>query len=423
MFKRLPTTTFTPIEVLAESLEFRCGYVANNRLMKGAMSEKMAPFDTSDYTTHGAPSEKLINLFDKYGHSKYGIIVTGNMIVDEKHLEFPGNIILEKKYDNEKRREAFKKLAHVATSDGALLIGQLNHCGKKTAFEYNENPFSSTSNIHVDKYNPVAKFGEPIELSKEQIKEMVVDKYSYSAKFLHDCGYNGVELQCAFQFLLASFVSGRVNTRTDDYGGDITKRSRIIREIHDNIRKLIPGKFIIGIKISHMDFLNECNSTEEAVSFVKELQNMGFDYIALAGGFYEKWSVDKKLDVDHNDFYFKFASDVRAALTETKLIVGGGIRTAEKMVSLVKDYHVDGISIARPSTHEPNWPKKLLAYEIQTFPIHSVDEQNFYQSMLLAWAQMEAMGKTSFKEASENVLHGIPDISDKNVAEAILAQK
>uniref|UniRef100_A0AC35UDC6 Oxidored_FMN domain-containing protein n=1 Tax=Rhabditophanes sp. KR3021 TaxID=114890 RepID=A0AC35UDC6_9BILA len=172
-----------------------------------------------------------------------------------------------------------------------------------------------------------------------------------------------------------------------------------------------------------MDFLNVSNSTEQAVAFVEELQNIGFDYISLAGGFYEKWSVDEKLDVDQHDFYFKFASDIRAALTQTRLIVGGGIRTAEKMVSLVKDYHVDGISIARPSTHEPNWPKKLLASEIQTFPINSVDEQNFYQSMLLAWAQMEAMGKTSFKEACENVLHGIPDISDKSIAEAILAKQ
>uniref|UniRef100_A0AC35U1M5 Oxidored_FMN domain-containing protein n=1 Tax=Rhabditophanes sp. KR3021 TaxID=114890 RepID=A0AC35U1M5_9BILA len=388
------------------------------------MSEKMAPYDASDYTTHGAPSKGLINLYQKLGHSGYGMIVTGNMMVDENHIEVPGNLILEKKYDNETRRSAFKKFAKGATSDGAILIGQLNHCGKKTSIEYNPTPFSATNQSHVDKYNPGSKFGEAVELTKNQIKELVVDKFVYSAKFLYDCGFNGIELQCSYQFLLASFVGERNNTRSDEYGGNLKNRTRIIKEIYDGVRKALPvdAKFAVGIKLSQMDFVNESNHTDEAVEFVNELEEIGFDYITLTGGFYEKWSVDKQLDVNTKEFYFKFAKDIRTALSRTRLIIGGGIRTAKKMVSLIKNHHGDALAIGRPCLQEPDFVKKLLAKKIQSLSVNALDEQNFFPSMTMAWAQMIAMGKTTFKEANGDVCYGIPDISNKEIAESLLNQ-
>lgn len=53
---------------------------------------------------------------------------------------------------------------------------------------------------------------------------------------------------------LSQFLSARTNKRTDDYGGSIENRSRIIFRVIEEIKKQVPADFLLSIKINSADF-------------------------------------------------------------------------------------------------------------------------------------------------------------------------
>ena len=79
----------------------------------------------------------------------------------------------------------------------------------------------------------------PKELLKEEIQEMVA-KWAAAAKRAVDAGIDVIEIHAAHGFLLHGFLSPITNKRTDEYGGSFENRTRIVVEIVDAIRAVIP---------------------------------------------------------------------------------------------------------------------------------------------------------------------------------------
>lgn len=116
---------------------------------------------------------RLINLYQKWGHGGYGVVLPGNIIVDQNHIELPGNMIVEKSLDSEERRRAFRALAESAKADGTLVIGQINHSGRQTPANFNPHPYSASDvQLHGFKRAGLG-FGKPVPLTVDQIKNEV----------------------------------------------------------------------------------------------------------------------------------------------------------------------------------------------------------------------------------------------------------
>lgn len=63
---------------------------AKNRVMKSAMSERLATFSSDDPRKRGQPTEELIRLYETWATGEIGIIVTGNIQIKKDHLEATG---------------------------------------------------------------------------------------------------------------------------------------------------------------------------------------------------------------------------------------------------------------------------------------------------------------------------------------------
>lgn len=86
-------------------------------------------------------------------------------------------------------------------------------------------------------------------------------------------------------YLLSQFLSPRVNTRNDNYGGSLENRSRIVFEAIEKIRQAVPDKkFILSIKINSADFSDGGFSPEESKETVIRLEKAGLDLIEMSGG-------------------------------------------------------------------------------------------------------------------------------------------
>ena len=76
------------LRMLDTSLRLRSGAVLANRLAKSAMSEVLADPET------GAPTDALIRLYERWGRSGAGLLITGNVMVDPAGLGEPGNVVI-----------------------------------------------------------------------------------------------------------------------------------------------------------------------------------------------------------------------------------------------------------------------------------------------------------------------------------------
>ncbi|RJE22487.1 hypothetical protein PHISCL_05173 [Aspergillus sclerotialis] len=97
---------------------------AQNRLLKAAMTERLASWDPRLPNKRGIPSPELINLYRRWGEGGYGLILTDNIMIDPINLEAPGNLVIPTDpADLPRRTQAWSQLAREARKNGSLIIG------------------------------------------------------------------------------------------------------------------------------------------------------------------------------------------------------------------------------------------------------------------------------------------------------------
>lgn len=179
-------------------------------------------------------------------------------------------------------------------------------------------------------------------------------------------------------YLLAQFLSQTTNKRTDEYGGSLTNRARIIVEIADSIRARVQDKsFSIGIKLNSVEFQKDGFTPEDCAALCEELEQHGFDYVELSGGTYEQLGFQHKKESTRKReaFFLEFAELIMPRLSKTKVYIVGGLRTAPAMVRALDSVH--GVSLGRPVAHEFDLPNKVIAGEVKSAIQTKIDETDF----------------------------------------------
>ncbi|KHJ78517.1 hypothetical protein OESDEN_21861 [Oesophagostomum dentatum] len=171
--------------ILGTPLTFRSGRQAKNRFLKASLTEKISTWDPEDLSKRGIPTQELINLYDKWGKGGFGVILTGNVLVEPRNLESAGNAIICRENDSPQLREAFAKVAKFGKQDGSLILAQLSHAGRQTPASVNEHPYSCSDVPLVSRY---FRTGDPIPLALDQIKTEVIDRFVYAAKVAYETG-------------------------------------------------------------------------------------------------------------------------------------------------------------------------------------------------------------------------------------------
>jgi 2,4-dienoyl-CoA reductase-like NADH-dependent reductase (Old Yellow Enzyme family) len=128
-------------------------------------------------------------------------------------------------------------------------------------------------------------FGTPKEMTAADIDD-VVQRFAQTAKLAADTGFSGVELHAAHGYLLAQFLSAKVNKRTDEYGGTPAKRAKLVVDIIQATRAVVPKEFAVGIKLNSVDHQAEAE-LKDCIEQLQQIVDAGVDFVEISGGTYE----------------------------------------------------------------------------------------------------------------------------------------
>ncbi|KAE8377495.1 hypothetical protein BDV26DRAFT_281787 [Aspergillus bertholletiae] len=378
---------------LGEPLHFAFSQrTAPNRFYKGAMTERLSSWSPTERNARGIPSHESINLYKRWGESGYGMISTGHIMLAYDHLETPGNPVIDLENPLEGERfDAFSRMASESKKHGSLIIAQVSHPGHQAEERVQTNPIAASDVLRTEAHKMM--FAKPHATTKDEIRD-IVKRWTHAAVYLHRAGFDGIQLHGAHGYLLAQFLSQTTNKRTDEYGGSLENRARLMVEVAQSIRQELPSSsgFILGIKINSAEFQGHGFSPAEAQQLCQILEQNEFDFVELSGGTYETPMFPReRVSTPKEAFFLEFVSMIAPLLSKTKSYITGGFRTASGMVAAMKT--VDGIGLARPTCQEFRLPRDILEGQVTGVIEQKVDQQNFGLTSAAAGTQMKQVGK------------------------------
>lgn len=337
-----------PYEVLNNPLTLPCGAVIKNRFLKSAMSEILG-------TPEFAPSKALPILYSKWADGGTGLLVTGNVMIDQTALGEPMNVVIE----DERHLEALTKWATAGKRNGAHIWVQLNHPGKQSPRNLSPQPVAPSA-IPFD--SALKKFfATPKELEETEIQQLVM-RFARAAGVVKKAGFTGVQIHGAHGYLVSQFLSPLHNQRNDRWGGSIENRMRFVMEIYRAIRNEVGPEFPVGIKLNSADFLKGGFSEDDAAEVVSALASEGIDLVEISGGTYEAPAMTGSRMAKSGDeaYFLGFAKKIRKSVG-VPLVVTGGFRTSDAMAAALKGGEIDMVGLGRPIVVDPALPAKIMS--------------------------------------------------------------
>ena len=220
-----------------------------------------------------------------------------------------------------------------------------------------------TRNVHLRGGNIVVQLGYGgAYLSRARLRSLTIDDikrlvswFGGAARRAQEAGFDGVQIFAAHGFLLSQFLSPRYNPRTDEYGGKILNRGRILKEVFQAVRKMVGPSFPILAKLNTQDFVENGLTLEESIFVAKMLEDQGLDALELSGGLLNLPNLlANTIDSEKDEVYFLKESRAFKNELTIPLIMVGGIRSYSIADQLVKDGVADYISMCRPFICEPD---------------------------------------------------------------------
>lgn len=337
------------MSAIGQPLELACGQTLANRLMKAGLSEQLSDREH-------APTRALEQLYDRWGRGGCGLIITGNVTVDRRHMAEPRNVAIEDGRD----RDRLHRWARAGQRGGTRIWVQLNHPGRQA------NPLAgrtrpvAPSAVGLD----VPGAPRPRTLTVGEI-EAIVERFATAAAIVKDAGFDGVQLHGAHGYLISQFLSPLANLRDDDWGGDLDRRMRFPVEVLRAVRDAVGDGFAVGIKLNSADFQRGSFTEDESEHVVARLARERIDLIEISGGTFEKpammGSVARQSTRDREAYFLTYAERVRAHAGTVPLAVTGGFRSRSAMDQALADDACDVIGMGRPLCVDPEAAHRLLS--------------------------------------------------------------
>lgn len=326
-------------DTLSAPLELPCGAVLKNRIIKSAMSDSLGD-------GRGNPTGAQIQLYERWAQGGLAAMIIGEVQGSPYYAEKPGNLVLRSDSDF----ALFRQLANTGTDNEAHLWLQLGHAGAM-AYPPISTP-KGPSKIDIPGLSCEA-------LTLDEIQQ-IPEEFATTASLAQDLGFSGVQIHAAHGFLINQFLSPLFNKRTDQYGGSLDNRMRLILEVVKAVRQAVDPHFVVAVKLNATDQLEGGFAEDEALKVVSALNATDIDLIDISGGTYFPGAKSATDRTAPGPYFLDFARTAQKR-TNKPIMVTGGFKTLSQAVGAVSGGDADVVGLARALVIDPDLPMRWLS--------------------------------------------------------------
>jgi 2,4-dienoyl-CoA reductase-like NADH-dependent reductase (Old Yellow Enzyme family) len=264
------STLFLPFQLKNHTLKNRIGLAPMTRM--SSVKDSVPRQDVLDFLVHRAANNAAI-------------VYTEAIVTDYESAQgYPG----QARMTTRRQIEAWKPVTQAIRQHGSIAIMQMFHCGRMAWPEVNPaGRVIAPSSLTPKQDNPLTgkPYSVPDGMSLFDI-EHVINGFVETARGAVAAGFDGIEIHGAHGYLINQFLSSYSNQRTDNYGGTVENRYRIVHEIIRAVRRVVPEDRLITFRISNWGVadmeVSLYNSREEYQQIIKLLSREPIDAISVS---------------------------------------------------------------------------------------------------------------------------------------------
>lgn len=253
--------------------------------------------------------------------------------------------------------DGLRKITAFIKKQGAVAGIQLAHAGRKASMQ---KPSEGGKRLleHGGGWAPfapsplpfAADHAPPLEMLDVDIQKLVEDFVKAGLRAVK-AGFQVIEIHAAHGYLLHEFLSPLSNRREDQYGGTFENRARLLLDIVEQMRSVLPRDIVLGTRLSCRDWAEGGWTLEESISLSSELKKRGVDLIDCSSGFIVP---DEQIPFAPG-FQVPFARDIREKAWVLTAAIGM-ITDPKQADEIIRGGAADLVLLAREMLRNPYWP-------------------------------------------------------------------
>ncbi len=229
----------------------------------------------TNYAEDGLPTEQHAAYYEARAAGGAGLIVT------EEHSTHPTDWPYEKLIHgfHPEVIPGYRRITEAVHRHGTPIFAQINHNGGQGSGMYSRLPVWAPSPVADPLFREVPK-----EVDRREIAEIVAG-YAMVASHCKAGGFDGIELQCSHSSIVRGFLSPAMNTRTDEYGGSLENRARLLLQIVEAVRDSIGRGLALGVRLCGDELIEGGTTIDDAVEVARMVEEQGLtDYLNTSIG-------------------------------------------------------------------------------------------------------------------------------------------
>jgi 2,4-dienoyl-CoA reductase-like NADH-dependent reductase (Old Yellow Enzyme family) len=263
-----------------------------NRLLRSSIGGRTAYYD-------GTVNDAWETFERRFASGGVAGIISATLTVDDQRwspLEYPA--ISHDRYIRP-LAEKIGRLKRDFDCRYIIQVGDPGYATQTSLFRQDADALTATSGI-----DPLYGYvSQRREMSAGDIKR-VVDNFGRAALRVKSTGCDGIEVTASKGYMIHQFLNPGTNGRSDQYGGSLQNRFRMLKEIVETIRGRVGSDFLFGVRLSSRDFnrspwpellrfgpglrpsaLTAGNDLDDMLQVGQWLQELGIDYLHISSGF------------------------------------------------------------------------------------------------------------------------------------------
>ncbi len=306
-------------------------------------------------TRGGRPTAPLINYYVERAKGGVGMLVSEFASVDPAYRGLLG-------LSDERFIPAYREMTQAVKAHGVTFVQQIGHIGRQRLA--GQRITWAPSAMPYQFYDVIGLTPKEIEIEEIQA---VVDAWGKTARNVRESGFDGVEIHSLYgNYLLGAFLSPYSNKRTDEYGGSLENRMRIIYDVIDAVRKNVGDDYMVGLQLNGDDLTPGGLTVEDYQEVARLIDDTGkIDYITIKAGTY--WTPNMVIpDMQHPlGIWVPYASGIKAEIRNAYVFAVGRINDPVFAEKVLADGHADMVGMTRAHIADPEIANKAKAGRLE----------------------------------------------------------